>query len=83
MRSMTTVTCFVTGTSVPPNVLMHTDDGHVVGPCRVVDQDPRALDEVGVVGGVPRDPEPFGDPGDSAVSTASVPADRARMGQRI
>jgi hypothetical protein len=55
-------------TGVPPDVLIYTDDQHVVEPCRVVDQDPLALGEDGVVGGVPRDPEPFGDPGDGEVS---------------
>jgi hypothetical protein len=48
-------------------VLIYTDDQHVVEPCRVVGQDPLALGEDGVVGGVPRDPEAFGDPGDGQV----------------
>jgi hypothetical protein len=45
-------------------VLVDTDDQHVVEPGRVVDQDALALGQNGVVGGVPRDPETFGNPSD-------------------
>lgn len=48
-----------------PDVLIHGDAVEAGG---VVDQDPLALGEHGVVGDVPRDPEPFGDPGDGEVS---------------
>jgi hypothetical protein len=58
----------VTTAGVAPDVLIDADDPDAVEPCRVVDQDPLALGEDCVVGGVPRDAETFGDPGDGEVS---------------
>jgi hypothetical protein len=52
---------------VAPHVLIDPDDLHAGEPARVVDEDPLALGEDGVVGGVPGDPEALGDPGDGQV----------------
>ena len=52
---------------VAPDVLVDADDGDPVEPGRVVDQNPLALGEDGVVGGVPGHPEGLGDPGDGQV----------------
>ena len=57
----------VAATGVPPDVLIHANDGDAVEPARVVDQDALAFGEDGVVGGVPRHPEPVSDPGDGEV----------------
>ena len=67
VRSMITVTYLS-----PRRVCRHTCSStpmtrDAVEPVRVVDQDALALGQDGVVGGVPRDPEPFGDPGDGQV----------------
>lgn len=52
---------------VAPHVLIDADDLHAVEPVGVVDQDPLALGQDRVVGGVPGDVEPLGDPGNSEV----------------
>ena len=57
----------VAAPGVPPDVLIHPDDGDAVEAVRVVDQRALAFGEDGVVGGVPRHPEPVGDPGDGEV----------------
>jgi len=43
---------------VPPDVLIDPDHGDAVEPGGIVDQDPGALGEDRVVGGVPRHPRP-------------------------
>jgi hypothetical protein len=48
-------------------VLVDADHGDAVEPGRVVDQEPLAFGQDRVVRGVPRDPEPLGDPGDGQV----------------
>jgi len=50
-----------------PHVLIDPDHGDAVEAARVVDQDVLALGQDGVVGGVPRDPESFGNAGDGEV----------------
>ena len=62
---MITVTydVLVAAPGVSPDVLVDSEDQRVVEACGVIDQDPLALGQDNVVGGVPRDPEPFGDPG--------------------
>ena len=57
----------VTAAGVPPDVLIDAYHGDAVEPVRVVDQGALAFGEDGVVRGVPRDPEPVGDPGDGEV----------------
>ena len=57
----------VAAAGVAPHVLVHTDRGDTVEAGRVVDQHPSALGEHGVVGGVPRHPEPLGDTSDGQV----------------
>ena len=52
---------------VAPHVLIDPDDLHPLEPAGVVDEDPLALGEDGVVGGVPGDPQALGDPGDGQV----------------
>ena len=54
---------------VPPDVLIDADHLHPVKACGVADQDPSALGEDGVVGGVPGDPQGLGDAGDRQVLT--------------
>ncbi len=54
----------VAAACVAPHVLIHADGLHTVEPGRVVDQDPLAFSQDRGVGGVPRHPEPLGDPGD-------------------
>ena len=49
------------------DVFVDADDSDVVEPGRVVDQGPLAFGQDGVVGGVPGDPESFGDAGDGEV----------------
>jgi hypothetical protein len=48
-------------------MLVHPDRGDTVEAVLVVDQDPLAFGQDRVVGGVPGDPETFGDPGDREV----------------
>lgn len=48
-------------------MLIDPDDLHAVEPLRVLDQDPSALAQDGVVGGIPRDREAFCDAGDGEV----------------
>ena len=50
-------------------MLIDADDLHVVEAVRIVDQDPAALGQDGVVGGVPGDPQSVGDPSDGQVLT--------------
>jgi hypothetical protein len=50
-----------------PHVLVDADRGDAVKAVLVVDQDPLALSQDRVVSGVPRDPEPLGDPRDGQV----------------
>ena len=57
----------VAAPGVPPDVLIDADDGDAVEPVWVVDQSSLAFGEDGVVGGVPRDSEPVGDPGHGEV----------------
>jgi hypothetical protein len=57
----------VTTPGVSPHVLIDPYDGHAVEAMFVVDHDALAFGQDGVVGGVPGDPEPFGDPGDGQV----------------
>lgn len=57
----------VTTPGVAPHVLVDADRGDVVEPAGVVDEDALPLGQDSVVGGVPGDPEPFGDTGDSEV----------------
>jgi len=45
-------------TGVAPHVLIDTEHLHAVEPAGILDQDPLALGQDGVVGGVPRDPSP-------------------------
>ena len=52
---------------VPPYAAIDTKHPDTVEPGGVGDQDPPALGQDGVVGGVPGDPEGFGDPGDREV----------------
>jgi hypothetical protein len=52
---------------VPPDVLVDADHADAVEPAGVFDQGPTAFGQYGVVGGVPRDPEAFGDAGDGQV----------------
>jgi len=47
----------VAAAGVPPDVLVDADHPHPVEAGGVVDQDPPAFGQDGVVGGVPRDPE--------------------------
>jgi len=63
---------------VTPHVLVDPEDPDAVEPGRVVDQDPPALGEDGVVGGVPRDPESLGNAGDGEVLTHD-PRERPRQ----
>jgi hypothetical protein len=53
----------VTGPGVAPHVLVDADRGDAVEASRVVDQGPFALGQDGVIGGIPRDRQPFSDPG--------------------
>ena len=48
---------------MPPGVLIEPDHGHAVEPVHVVDQDPLALGQHGVVRGVPRHRQSLSDPG--------------------
>jgi len=52
---------------VAPYVLIDADDVDAVEAVDVVDQGPLPLGQHGVVGGVPRDTETFGDTGDGEV----------------
>ena len=71
----------VAAAGVPPDVLIDADHGDAVEPVRVVDQDPLALGQDRVVGGVPRHPEPLGDPGDGQVlAPRCLPAPTAARG---
>ncbi len=54
---------------VAPHVLVDPDRSDAVEPVDVVDQNASAFGEDRVIGGVPRDPEPFGDAGDGEVLT--------------
>ncbi len=58
----------VTAAGVPPDVLVDTDRLHAVEPGGVIDEHPLAFGQDRVVGGVPRHPKPFSDPGDAQVS---------------
>ena len=64
------------------HVLVDADHLHAVEPVRVVDQDPLALGQDRVVGGVPRDPEPLGDPGDGQVLATTMPSSAHRSPRR-
>ena len=57
----------VAAPGVPPDVLIDAENLDAVEPVRIVDQDPLALGQDGVVGGVPGDPESFSDTGDGQV----------------
>ncbi len=46
------------------DVLVHAEDPDAVEPGRIIDQDPSVFGELGVVGGVPRDPAALGDSDD-------------------
>jgi len=59
----------VAAPGVAPDVLIDPDHSDPVEPGGILDQDPRALGEDRVVGGVPRHPEALGDAGDSEVLT--------------
>jgi hypothetical protein len=48
-------------------MLVDVDPGDVVELAGVVDEDALALGQSGIVGGVPGDPEPFGDTSDGEV----------------
>ncbi len=63
---MITVT-YLSPPGVTPHVFVHADSGDAVEPGGVLDQDPLALGQDRVVGGVPGNPEPFGDPGHGEV----------------
>ena len=67
VRSMMTVTYLSPRRVVPPDVLVDADHPHPVEAGGVVDQDPPAFGQDGVVGGVPRDPESLSDPSDREV----------------
>src|SRR5699024_8116727 len=58
----------VPAAGVAPHVLIDPDDLHVVESVLVIDEDPLALGEHGVVGGVPRDAESLGNPCDAQVA---------------
>lgn len=49
-----------TASGVAPHVFVYADRGDPVEPLLVIDQGALALGQYRVVGGVPRDPEPFG-----------------------
>ena len=68
VRSMITVT-YLSPRRVCRQLLIHADDLHVVEAVRIVYQDPAALGQDRVVGGVPRDPQSVGDPSDTQVLT--------------
>ena len=57
----------VAAAGVSPDVLVDPDHGHAVEPAGVIDQHAFALGKDRVVGGVPRDPETLGDPGNGQV----------------
>ena len=57
----------VAAAGVAPHVLIDPDDLHPVETVRVLDQDPLALGQHRVVGGVPRDGEGLGDAGHGQV----------------
>jgi len=57
----------VAAPGVPPHVLIHADDLHPIEAVRILDQDPASFGQDGVVRGVPRHPEGFGDPSDREV----------------
>ncbi len=67
VRSMIPVTYLSPRLVWRHNVLVDADGGDAVEPGGVVDRDALAFGQDGVVGGVPGDPEPFGDPGDGEV----------------
>ena len=50
-----------------PDVLVHSDHGDAVKPGGVIDQDPSALGQDRVIGGVPGHSQSLGQPGDSQV----------------
>ena len=58
---------FVAAAGVAPDVLVDADHGHPVEPAGVIDEDPLALGQHGVVGGVPRHRETFSDAGHAQV----------------
>ena len=57
----------VAGAGVAPGVLVDADDLNAVEPARVVDEDPLALGQHGVIGGVPRHRQTLSDAGDGQV----------------
>jgi hypothetical protein len=57
----------VAAPGVPPDVHIHANHLHAVEAVRVVDQGTLAFGQDGVVGGVPGDSEPVGDPGHGEV----------------
>lgn len=57
----------VAASGVAPHMLIDTHDLDAVEAVLFIDQHSLALSEDGVVGGVPRDPEPFSDPGHGQV----------------
>ena len=57
----------VAAAGMAPHVLVDPDDLHTVEAVRIVDEDPSAFGQDGGVGGVPRHPETFGDPGHGQV----------------
>ncbi len=57
----------VAAPGVAPDVFIDADHGDAVEPGRIVDQGALAFGEDGIVGGVPGDSEPVGDPGHSEV----------------
>jgi hypothetical protein len=69
VRSMITRDVLVAASGVAPHVLVDADGLHTVEPAGIIDQDPLALGQDRVVGGTPRHPETFGDPGDGQVLT--------------
>ena len=67
VRSMITAVVLVTEARVAPHVLVDPDHGDTVEPVGIIDQDPHALGQDSVVGGVPGDPETLGDSGNGQV----------------
>jgi len=58
---------------VAPHVLIDAEDPDAVEPALVVDEDSLAFGKDRVVGGVPRDAEPFGDPSNGEGAARRIP----------
>ena len=71
-----------TTAGVALGVLVDTNDGDAVETVVVIDQQPVAFGEDGVVGGVPGDAEPGRDPGDREVLKTASPSSAHRSTRR-